>query len=258
MSKDSTAHVLIVAFLLCIVCSVLVSAAAVGLSDLQERNKTLEKRKNILQAAGLYRADEPINDQFATIEGRIVDLQTGTFSTRFDPATFDSRAASRDPETSYRIPAAQDQAGIKSRSRYQDVYLVTQGNNLEQLILPVHGKGLWSTMYGFIALASDLNTVNGFAFYEHGETPGLGGEIDNPEWKEQWQGKQIYGPQGKVRINVIKGTVAPDADNAKFKADGLAGATLTARGVENLLHYWLGENGYKPFLVHLKEQGVSL
>jgi len=258
MSKNSTTHVLTVALLLCIVCSVLVSAAAVGLSARQEQNKTLEKRKNILQAAGLYREDQPINDQFAHVEARLVDLQTGTFSDRFDPASFDSRAASRDPATSYRIPPDLDRAGIKDRSRYQDIYLVMQGKQLEQLILPVHGKGLWSTMYGFIALAGDLTTVNGFAFYEHGETPGLGGEIDNPAWKHQWHGKKIYGPDGKVRIEVIKGTVAKNDPQAQFKADGLAGATLTSRGVENLLRYWMGENGYHPFLARLKTQGVSL
>ncbi len=258
MSKDSTSHVLIVALLLCVVCSVLVSAAAVGLSERQEQNKAREKRKNILQAAGLYQENQPINDQFANIETRLVDLQTGTFSDSFDPTTFDSRAASRAPETNYRIPSALDQAGIKERSRYKDVYLVMQGNQLEQLILPVHGKGLWSTMYGFIALSGDLNTVNGFAFYEHGETPGLGGEIDNPAWKRQWQGKKIYAADGSVRIEVIKGNVANNDPQAQFKADGLAGATLTARGVENLLRYWLGENGYQPFLARLKTEGGKL
>ncbi len=258
MSKDSTSHVLIVALLLCVVCSVLVSAAAVGLRDRQELNKATEKRKNILQAAGLYHDDQPVNEQFAHIQTRLVDLQTGTFSERFDPTTFDSRSASRDPATSYRIPPDLDRAGIKDRSRYKDVYLVMQGDQLEQLILPVHGKGLWSTMYGFIALAGDLNTVNGFAFYEHGETPGLGGEIDNPAWKRQWRGKEIYGPDGKVRIEVIKGSVVKSDPQAQFKADGLAGATLTSRGVENLLRYWLGANGYQPFLARLKREGVHL
>lgn len=258
MSKDSTAHVLIVALLLCVVCSVLVSAAAVGLRDLQEQNKAMEKRKNILQAAGIFREDRPVSEQFATIETRLVDLQTGTFSDRFNPVTFDSRSASRAPETGYRIPSDFDRAGIKERSRYQDVYLVMQGNQLDQLILPVHGKGLWSTMYGFIALAGDLNSVNGFAFYEHGETPGLGGEIDNPTWQRQWRGKKIYGPDGRVRITISKGRVAASDPQAQFKADGLAGATLTARGVENLLGYWMGENGYRPFLDRLKSEGVGL
>lgn len=258
MSRDSTQKILGVAFLLCLVCSILVSAAAVGLSDRQERNKAEEKKKNILQAAGLYQEGVSIDEQFARIQPRVVDLQSGTFTTAIDAASFDSRLAARDPETRYTIPADRDLAAIKYRSRYMDVYLVIDNDQFQQIILPVHGKGLWSTMYGFIALASDLTTVNGFAFYEHGETPGLGGEIDNPTWKSQWPGKKIYDETGKTRIEVIKGTVDRTADDAIYKADGLAGATLTGRGVSHLLKYWLGEDGYKPFLAGLKKEGLTL
>ncbi len=257
MSRDSTGKVLSVAFTLCVVCSILVSAAAVGLNERQERNKVEEKKKNILQAAGLYDADVPIEEQFSKIETRIVDLQTGDFSLEFDTATFDSRAASRDPETSYRIVSELDLAAIKTRSRYKDVYLVMEEGELQQLILPVHGKGLWSTMYGFISLAEDFTTVIGFAFYEHGETPGLGGEIDNPSWKKQWPGKKIYDESGKTRIEVLKGNVDKNSQDAIYQADGLAGATLTARGVGNLLKYWMGDNGYKPFIDKLKTAGVK-
>ena len=257
MSRDSTGKVLSVAFLLCVVCSVLVSAAAVMLSDRQERNKVEEKKKNILQAAGLYETGIPVENQFSKIEIRIVDLQSGEFNQDFDTATFDSRSAARDPETRHQIPPDLDLAAIKNRSRYQDVYLVMDNGKLLQLILPVHGKGLWSTMYGFISLAEDFSTVNGFAFYEHGETPGLGGEIDNPTWKKQWPGKKIYDDDGNIRIEVLKGNVDKSSENAVYQADGLAGATLTARGVGNLLKYWLGDNGYKPFLETLKKEGVK-
>ena len=257
MSRDSTRKVLSVAFLLCVVCSVLVSAAAVVLSDRQERNKVEEKNKNILQAAGLHETGIPVEEQFSKIETRIVDLQTGEFSQDFDAATFDSRSAARDPETRYQIPSDLDLAAIKNRSRYQDVYLVMDDGMLQQIILPVYGKGLWSTMYGFISLAEDFSTVNGFAFYEHGETPGLGGEIDNPTWKKQWPGKKIYDEEGNIRIEVLKGRVDKKSEDAIYQADGLAGATLTARGVSNLLKYWLGDNGYKPFLEKLKEAGIK-
>lgn len=257
MSRDSTVKILGVAFFLCMACAVLVSAAAVGLSSRQERNKLEEKRRNILQAAGLYQADRPVEEQFDTIRARVVDLQTGEFTDRFTPATFDSRAAARDAATNRRIPLERDLAGIKTRSRYMDVYLVMADDRLQQVILPVHGKGLWSTMYGFVALADDLTTVKGFAFYEHGETPGLGGEIDNPAWKSQWPGKKIYDEAGRVRIDVLKGTVDRDAPDAVYQADGLAGATLTARGVGNLLRYWMGADGYQPFLARLKEEGVK-
>lgn len=255
MSRDSTAKVLGVAFLLCLACSVLVSAAAVSLRERQELNKLEEKRKNILLAAGLYQPGRTVEEQFSQIQPRIVDLQTGEFDPTLDPASFDSRAAARDPETSRSIPSAQDLADIKRRSRYQDVYLVMDEGRLQQLILPVHGKGLWSTMYGFIALADDLNTVTGFSFYEHGETPGLGGEIDNPAWKSQWPGKKIYDDSGQTRIEVLKGAVDRNSENAIHQVDGLSGATLTARGVGNLLRYWLGEDGYQPLLEWLRKKG---
>jgi len=257
MSRDSTVKVLSVALLLCVVCSILVSGAAVLLQERQARNKVEEKRKNILLAAGLYDPTQPIEVQFDQIEPRIVDLQSGEFRQDIDAATFDSRSAARDPATSYRIPAELDLAGIKAHSRYQDVYLVWDGSRLQQIVLPVYGKGLWSTMYGFISLGYDFNTVVGFAFYEHGETPGLGGEIDNPAWKQQWPGKKIYDRAGNTRIEVLKGRVDKNADAAIHQVDGLAGATLTARGVSRLLQYWMGDNGYKPFIENLKRKGAT-
>ncbi len=258
MSRESAGKVLSVAFILCAVCSILVSLAAVGLQERQEHNKAMEKRRNILLAANLYQPGQGINEQFAAIETRLVDLTTGTFSQQFQPGSFDSRAASRDPQLSQAIAATDDVAGIKTRSRYQPVYLVMNKGELQQLVLPVYGKGLWSTMYGFIALGADLNTITGFAFYEHGETPGLGGEIDNPDWKRQWRGKKIYAPDGGIRIEVIKGSVSTTDPDADYKVDGLSGATLTSRGVQNLLRYWLGENGYEPFLEQLRKNGVNL
>ncbi len=98
--------------------------------------------------------------------------------------------------------------------------------------------------------------MRGFSFYEHGETPGLGGEVDNPNWKQQWPGKKVYDEQGKLRITVLKGTVDRNAPDAVYQADGLAGSTLTARGVDNLLKYWLGADGYRPFIEQLQQRGI--
>lgn len=258
MSRDSTVRVLAVAFVLCLVCSVLVSAAAVGLRERQERNKLAEKRKNILLAADLYEPGLPIEEQFGRVEPRIVDLQTGRFAQGLDPAAFDSRSAARDPQTRVEIAPERDLAGIKTRSRYKDVYLVLDGEGrLRQLILPVHGKGLWSTMYGFVSLGDDLTTITGFSFYEHGETPGLGGEIDNPAWKGQWPGKRVFDQAGRLRIEVLKGAVDRASKDAIHQVDGISGATLTARGVSQLLRYWMGEDGYRPFLATLETEGLT-
>ena len=154
---------------------------------------------------------------------------------------------------SQQLTGEQDIASIRRRADYSTVYVVenTDGS-IKTLILPIHGYGLWSTLYGFMALESDLQTVVGLGFYQHAETRGLGGEVDNPNWKAQWQGKVVYDESGDVDISVIKGSVDPNSPKAEHQIDGLAGATLTSRGVESLVRFWLGEDGFGPFLDHLR------
>lgn len=245
-NKDSISKTLTVALLLCIVCSVVVSVAAVSLKDLQQANKDKDRKRNILLAAGLYQPDLGIDEQFSTIKTRLVDLSTGKF-VEGDVNAFDQRKAAKDPSQSRALTAEEDTAKISRRENRALVYIVEDSGEVDKVILPVHGYGLWSTMYGFIALEGDLNTVVGLGFYDHGETPGLGGEIDNPRWKAFWPGKQVY-KGDEVGLALVKGSVDPASPNADYQVDGLAGATLTSRGVSNLVHFWLGDNGFKPFL----------
>ena len=255
-SNDGTSKTLVVALALCIVCSVIVSAAVVILQPIQEVNKTLDRKRNILAAAGMLEKNATaadINQQFSDIDTRVVDLSTGKFADdAVDLARYDPLKASKDPDLSEALTTKQDLAKISRREQYAVVYLVQnpQGN-IEKLILPIRGYGLWSTLYGFIALESDGNTIAGLGFYEHGETPGLGGEIDNPRWKAFWPGKQVY-RDGEVEIGLVKGTVDVAAVDAPWEVDGLAGATLTSKGVTNLVHFWLGKNGFEPFLNNLR------
>lgn len=253
MAKESANRTLLVAGLLAVVCSAFVSITAVALRPAQIRNKDLDRKKNILQAAGLYREGESIDALFGQFEIRLVELESGEFDDQIDAVSFDQRRAAKDPQTSIAIAAGDDFAGIKRRSRYAPVYIARDaGGGLEQLILPVHGKGLWSTLYGYMALDADLSTINGFAFYQHGETPGLGGEVDNPRWKAQWIGKQAFAPGGERKIEVLKGKVDPAGSDAQFQVDGLAGATITTRGIDGLLRYWLGESGFGPLIERLR------
>jgi Na+-transporting NADH:ubiquinone oxidoreductase subunit C len=243
---------MLVAFALCIVCSVVVSTAAVLLKPAQEANKTLDRKRNILAAAGMLQEGVSIDEQFAQIQTRVVDLRNGRFTDAVDPASYEPLRAARDPSRSMNLSKDEDIAGIGRREDYALVYLVeAEDGGLDKVILPVRGYGLWSTLYGFIALESDINTVAGLGFYEHGETPGLGGEVDNPRWKSQWPGKQVY-RDGEVEIALAKGSVDPSSDDAPWRVDGLSGATLTARGVTQLVQFWLGEQGYEPFLNKLK------
>ena len=255
-SNDSTSKTLMVALALCIVCSVIVSGAAVILKPIQEINKTLDRKRNILAAAGMLEknaTEEDINKQFSDINTRVVDLNTGKFADdAVDLARYDPLKAAKDPDLSEGLTTKQDLAKISRREQYAVVYLVEnpQGD-IEKVILPIRGYGLWSTLYGFIALESDGNTIAGLGFYEHGETPGLGGEVDNPRWKAFWPGKQVY-RDGEVEIGLVKGSVDPAAVDAPWEVDGLAGATLTSKGVTNLVHFWLGKNGFEPFLYNLR------
>lgn len=254
-NNDSIKKTITVTLLLCIVCSVVVSTAAVLLRPAQETNKELDFKRNILAAAGLMEEGRSVEEIFEErVTAKVVDLETGKFTDEVDPTTYEQRKAAKDPARSLPLSGEDDIAGISRRERYSIVYLVEgQQGELQTIILPVRGYALWSTLYGFLALEEDARTVVGLGFYEHAETPGLGGEIDNPNWKSLWPGKVVYDEQGDVAVKVAKGAVNPDSPEAEYTVDGLSGATLTSRGVQNLLQFWLSDQGYKPFLINLRE-----
>jgi Na+-transporting NADH:ubiquinone oxidoreductase subunit C len=259
MARESLGKTFAMALTLCAVCSFLVSGAAVGLRSKQKENRDRDRKKNILVAAGLYNSNVPVDEAFRQVEPRIVDLETGDYVSdgQLDPQNYDQRLSAKDPELSVSIPSQEDLAGIRRREKYSFVYLVKKEGRLDQVVLPVNGKGLWSTMYGFLALDSDLNTVRGMTFYEHAETPGLGGEVDNPKWKALWPGKNVYDDQGSVQFKLIKGSVDQGSPEAIYQVDGLAGATLTANGVTHMVQYWLGDHGFKTFLKRLRSEGEA-
>lgn len=249
-NNDSTSKTITVALLLCIVCSVVVSTAAVLLKPAQVANKALDFKRNILAAAGLLEEGKTVDEQFSQISTKLVDLNTGKFTVAVDADSYDQRKASKNPALSTELSGDEDLAKISRREDISKIYLVEGANGLETVILPIKGYGLWSTLYGFLALGSDLNTVVGMGFYEHGETPGLGGEVDNPNWKALWIDKKVYATDGSVALGVVKGKAAASSEH---DIDGLSGATLTARGVDNLIKFWLGDNGYADFLANLKK-----
>jgi len=251
VGNDSISKTFGVALALCIICAVVVSSAAVILRQTQEINKLIDLKTNILASAGLLQEGVSIETQFEQITPRVVDLSTGRFTDAIDAATYDQRKASKDPALSMALDPKQDPAKIKRRVNYATVYMVEGEQGIEKIILPIKGYGLWSTLYGFIALESDLETVAGIGFYEHTETPGLGGEVDNPKWKSSWIGKQAYN-QGELAITVLKGKADMSRAGSESQIDGLAGATLTTRGVDNLVRYWLGDQGFRPLINSLK------
>ena len=248
-SNESIRKTVTVALVLCLVCSVVVSAAAVLLRPAQAVNEKVNMQMNILQAAGLYDPNQPIQVQFQIVSARLVDLSTGEFVEGIEAEGYNQRKAAKDPSMNRVISNVKDIASIKRQAKIAKVYLIQTDDQVEKIILPIHGYGLWSTLYGFMALEGDANTVAGLGFYEHAETPGLGGEVDNPNWRAQWTGKQVY-KDDVVAIRLVKGG-ANRSD--KYAVDALSGATLTSRGVDNLVKFWLSDEGFKPFLNNLKK-----
>jgi Na+-transporting NADH:ubiquinone oxidoreductase subunit C len=203
-------------------CSVLVSAAAIVLRPLQEANQNEFRQRIVLEVAGLYDPDVPVDEQFGNIETRLVDLETGQYVDDVDPQSFDAEAAANDPSLGVGIPKDQDIAKIGRRAVYAPVYIVTEDGAPQQYILPVRGKGLWSTLYGYLSVEPDGITVSGLRFYEHAETPGLGDAQSGPD--------EIH------------------------QVDGLSGATLTANGVTYLIRYWTGSHGFGPYLARVSSE----
>lgn len=257
MANDSTGKTILVAVLLCIICSVMVSTAAIKLKPQQEKNKRQFTRTNILKAAGLLEEGKDVDALFKDIEVKYVDIDSGQLNNNIKPGDYNAKEAVRQPEQSKAILDELDLAKIKRRVKTAEVYFVKKNNQLETIIVPIYGKGLWSTMYAFLALQPDGNTVKGLSFYDHGETPGLGGEIENPDWQAGWIGKKIYNDDWKLAINVLKGKVEAGKPNAVHLVDGLSGATLTTNGVRNLVKYWLGPDGFELFLKNTRSQRAN-
>lgn len=262
-SNDSIQKTITVAVLLCLVCSIIVAGAAVTFKPIQRANKQEDKNRNVLMAAGLLEDGIPVAEQFKKVTTRIVNLREGRFATDaelediraagLNPEQFDQRKSSKIKGLSDVLDGAEDLAKIKRLEKYAAVYVLAKDDHIDKLILPIHGYGLWSTLYGFLALESDLKTIKGLGFYSHAETPGLGGEVDNPKWKQLWEGKHLLDEQGKLAIRVIKGKAAEGNMN---DVDGLSGATLTSRGVNNLVRFWMADAQFGKFLTHLQNKGI--
>ena len=249
MHNDTLTKTLIVTIGLCLLCSLIVSTASVGLAPLHKENKKNELNMSILQVAGIYRPDVPIEDLFTQVQAKIVDLSEGVYVDAPKPDGFDMVAAARNPDFGTPLDNAADIAGISYLPRYAKIYLISsESGELDKIVLPVYGYGLWSMLYGFITLEADANTVYALQFYQHGETPGLGGRVDDPKWRALWHGKKVYGIDHEPKLSVIKGQASNNDPSFPYKVDGLSGATLTGIGVDNMIHFWFGQTGYRKFL----------
>ena len=259
MNNDSPQKALLVVFLVALVCSILVSVASVTLKPIQQRNQLVERSRNVIALTGLVEegvslSNDEILQAVEQLDIRVLNIDTGTFADDINPAEFDARKVINDPEYSIGIPSNEDRANLGRRSSYEVIYLVWNGDEFSRVILPIVGQGMWSTIRGYIALESDLNTIGAISFYEQAETAGLGDQIQRPDWLAQWQGRRLFDTMGNFRFRTGPGSIAPDSPAAAHQVDSLSGATVTADAVTQMIAYWFGPNGYKVFLDNLATQ----
>ena len=263
-NKDGLRNTFSVAVILCLVCSIVVSGLAVLLKPMQLLNKELDQKKNILRAAGLLAADSDIGsggrtveEMFADFTVRAVDLDTGEYTDAVNVDAYDPIRAASDSAVSTDLSAEEDIATLGRRENVSLVFIKTNDTGIDKVVIPVRGFGLWGTLYGYLALESDLSTIAGLGFYQHKETPGLGGEVDNPKWKQGWQGVQLYDDVGQPAVDLVKLRSPANSNAARFEVDALSGATFTTRGVKNLVNFWAGDLGFRPFIEKLKTQQMQ-
>lgn len=251
-NNESFAKTIGVVVGVCLVCALFVAGSAVGLRPEQKANELLDKQINILDAAGLLeQAGKDVPGYFGkNIEERFVDLNTGEYVEQ--AAGYDQYKAARDPELS--VKPQEDVAKILRRPNVASVYLAKDtSGKVETIVLPINGSGLWDVMYGFVALNADGVTTKNVVYYKHKETPGLGGEVQNPKWKALWDGKKLFDEQGNVAIKIVKGG-AKQGD--LYGVDGLSGATLTSNGVQHTFTFWFGKEGFGPYLAKVRANGA--
>jgi len=247
-NRSSVRYIVLFAAAVCLVCALLVSGAVVLLRDRQAQNQKVDRLTRVLEVAGLLKDGEQVDQKEVLarfdkhVRPKVISLESGDEAENIDPFTYDQRRAMQDDKTSR--PAPPNEARVFRLPKHGLLYQVVEDEKVQKLVLPIQGYGLWSTMYGYIALEEDAQTVAGITFYEHGETPGLGGEIENPRWQSTWKGRKVYDGEGEVKLRVQKGS----AEGNPHKIEAISGATITSRGVSNTIALWLGPEGFGKYL----------
>ncbi len=253
LPNDNLTKTFAFAFLVALIASVFVSLSAVLLKPYYEANLKAERQEQMARMVSLLPGMADLLAEAGTdgLDVQIIDLKTGAFVPGIDPAEFDQRAAAKDPKTSTTLLSEVDVAGIKQRADFAPVYILRRKGVLELVVLPVRGVGYQSMLYAYLALKPDGITIAGLTVFEHGETPGIGARVENPDWRALWPGKLLADENGDIRISVVRG----QATNP-YEVDGISGATRTGNGVTNMLQFWLGNDGFGPFLDRLRAGGV--
>ena len=224
---SSNVKTFLFAGVLCVVCSFLLTFAATALKPFQQANALADQQKNVMKVLRLLEAEKSYSN---------AEIQ-GLFNQNVKSAFVSSTGDVVMEETKGALP----------------IYLRVQDHQIQSYAIPISGYGLWSTLYGFLSIAADGNTVEGITFYEHGETPGLGAECEKPWFQNNFVGKKISNADGDfVSIDIAKSAVPADIpeDQKQHAVDGISGATITTNGIEAFIKTDLQK--YEPFSKRLR------
>lgn len=224
--RQSNLYILIYAGALTIVCGGLLAFAAEGLKERQQFNVALEQKKNILATVTTLEEGQDVNVLYAQRVNEFVIDFSGNIKDGVKPQDVNLAAEYKKSAENRLLPVYE----FKNES---------DPNKVDYVVLPVYGYGLWNDIWGFVALESDMNTIRGVKFDHKGETPGLGARIaSDSELQDRYKGKSIYEGDKLVSVTMMKGE-GNDYSDDKHKVDGMSGATLTAKGVNNMLSDYL-------------------
>lgn len=225
--RHSNLYTFVFITIVTIICAGLLSSAAYFLKDKQQINVEVDMKKNILKAVKLLDSkkisqketldsyNKYIESFVVNSQGEVVDLPEGTSVEDIDPEKEDTK-----PED----------------ERLYPVYVKQDNSQISAYCIPIIGKGLWSTMYGYLALEPNVNKILGITFYKQAETPGLGSEVESEGFQNKFIGKEIWDAEDNlVSIKILKLEPAADSPNIKHEVAGISGATKTGEGVMNLL-----------------------
>jgi Na+-transporting NADH:ubiquinone oxidoreductase subunit C len=259
MDNQNPIKALLVVTVTALVCSILVTFTVVKLQPIQKSYQNIERNRALVQISGLTNdinllSDREIVNIFQKIEARIIDLRVGQFDTKYNPDTFDTWTIDNNPELSIPIPTENDIAHLSRRSQLITVYLVKDKDTMDRILLPIYGQGMWSKIYGFIALETDLNTIADIIIYKQAETSGIGDKILNSDWQSSWRKRKIYDDKGRLQIGIKGGQSDQKSLVSVHQIDAITGATVTVDAVKNLVRYWFGVHGYEPFLDNFRAE----
>jgi Na+-transporting NADH:ubiquinone oxidoreductase subunit C len=253
--RDSPARALGVAFAVAFVCALLVSTTTVLLRPVQQANLEAARLMQLVQQA---LPDAGTALEADDLEAHVVELASGRIDAGMDPLEFDADTAAGQPESSVEIPRESDLARLRRRALHARVYLVRGADrSIDSIILPVYGRGYQSILRAWLVLDGEATTVRALTIYEQGETPGVGSRIEDPEWQAQWRERPIYDADGVVRIGVATRAGDESGPYAKYLVDGISGATRSARGIDGMVRFWLGDLGFGPFLERIRNGEIQ-